>query len=221
MYYEIGDGRGHLKAGLKHSPFQALVTPRPIGWISTVSKEGIVNLSPFSYFNAISSGPPAVMYTASGDHMEGGEKDSLRNVRETGEFVFNLCTEELGRQMNDSSTHAPRDIDEFQVAGLTKAPSRLVKPPRVAESPVHLECQVIHIMKIPLGEKTNSHMVMGRVLAVHIKDEFITPDGRFDTVKARPMGRLGYFDYNVVSDSIEMLRPGWPLGTPPGKGGGG
>ena len=221
MFYEIGDGLGHRKAGLKHNPFQALVTPRPIGWISTVSKEGIANLSPFSYFNAISSGPPAVMYTVSGDHMESGEKDSLRNARDTGEFVFNLCTEELGKRMNDSSTAAPRAIDEFEVAGLTKAPSRLVKPSRVAESPVHMECQVIHIMKIPLGEKSNSHIIMGRVVAVHIKDEFITPEGRFDTVKARPMGRLGYFDYNVVSDSLEMLRPGWPLGTKPSGAGGG
>jgi len=211
MYYEIGDGSGHLQAGFKHNPFQALVTPRPIGWISTLSKEGIANLSPYSYFNAISSGPPAVMFTVSGAHMEGGEKDTLRNARDTGEFVFNLCTEALGRQMNDSSTAAPRDTDEFEAAGLTKAPSRLVKAPRVAESPVHMECQVIHIMKIPLGEKSNSHMIMGRVLSVHIQDDLIA-NGRFDTVRARPMGRLGYYDYNVVSDSLEMLRPSWPLG---------
>jgi len=210
MYYEIGGGRGHREAGLKHNPFQALVTPRPIGWISTLSKDGVANLSPFSYFNSISSEPPAVMFTASSEHLEGGEKDSLRNARETGEFVFNLCTEELGRQMNDSSTMAPRNIDEFEVAGLTKAPSRIVKAPRVAESPVHLECQVIHIMKIPLGEKSNSHMVMGRVVAVHIRDDLII-NGRFDTVKARPMSRLGYFDYSVVKDSLEMLRPDWPL----------
>lgn len=221
MYYEVGDGKGHLEAGLKHSPFQALVVPRPIGWISTISKEGIPNLSPFSYFNSISSAPPAVMFTVSGEHMEGGEKDTLRNARDTGEFVFNLCTEALARQMSDSSTTAPRAIDEFAVAGLTKAPSRLVKPPRVAESPVHLECQVVHIMKIPLGEQSNSHIIMGRVLSVHIRDDLITPEGRFDTVKARPVGRLGYFDYNTVSDSFEMLRPGWPLGSAPSKGGGG
>lgn len=210
MYYEIGGGHSHRDAGLKHNPFQALVTPRPIGWISTLSKEGIANLSPYSYFNSISSDPPAVMYTVSSEHMEGGEKDSLRNARDTGEFVFNLCTEALGRQMNDSSTMAPRDTDEFEVAGLTKAPSTLVKAPRVAESPVHLECQVIHILKIPLGEKSNSHMIMGRVVAVHIRDDLII-DGRFDTVKARPMARLGYFDYSVVTESLEMHRPDWPL----------
>src|SRR5690606_5039738 len=153
------------------SPFQALVAPRPIGWISTLSKDGIPNLSPYSYFNAISSGPPSVMFTCSGDHMEGGEKDSLRNARDTGEFVFNLCTEELVMRMNASSTPAPRSIDEFNVAGLTRAPSTLVKAPRVAESPVNLECRVTHIMKIP--ETVSSHMVMGRVIAVHIKDEFI------------------------------------------------
>ncbi len=210
MYYEIGDGTGHRSAGLKHNPFQALVVPRPIGWISTLSKEGIANLSPFSYFNAISSAPPAVMFTVSSDHMEGGEKDTLRNARETGEFVFNLCTEELAQQMNDSSTMAPRDVDEFEIAGLTKAPSRLVKPSRVAESPVHMECEVIQILKLPLGKNSNSHMIMGRVLSVHIRDDLVS-DGRVDTVKVHPMGRLGYYDYNVVTDSVELLRPDWPL----------
>lgn len=221
MYYEIEDGRGHLKAGLKHSPFQAIVAPRPIGWISTVSKDGVHNLSPFSCFNAISSNPPAVMFTVSGDHMEGGEKDSLRNARDTGQFVFNLSTENLLKHMVNSSTHAPRSIDEFNVAGLHKVPSQLVKAARVAESPVHLECEVIHCMKIPLGEKSNSHMIMGRVLAVHIRDDLITPDGRFNTLKARPLGRLGYFDYAVVSHSFEVMRPGWPLGTKPTEPGGG
>lgn len=219
MYYEVGDGRGHLEAGLKHSPFQALVAPRPIGWISTLSKEGVPNLSPYSYFNAISSGPPAVMFTASGDHAEGGEKDSLRNARDTGEFVFNLCTEELVMRMNDSSTPAPRSIDEFSVAGLATVPSRMVRAPRVAQSPVHLECKVTHIMKIP--ETANSHMVMGKVVAIHIKDEFITPEGRFDILKARPMARLGYFDYSAVTEIREIMRPGWPLGTKPTGSGGG
>jgi len=218
MYYEIGDGSGHLKAGFKHSPFQALVAPRPIGWISTLSKEGVPNLAPYSYFNAISSNPPAIMFCSYGDHRDGGEKDSLRNARETGEFVFNLCTEELGERMNVSSTPAPRGTDEFEVAGLTKAPSKLVKAPRVAESPVHMECQVIHIMRIPLSEDSKNHIVMGRVLSVHIRDDLIS-NGRVDTIKARPMSRLGYFDYAVVTESLEMMRPDWPLGDKGDKGG--
>ena len=169
------------------------------------------NLSPFSYFNAVSAHPPMVMFAANGSHAEGGSKDSLQNVRDTGEFVVNICSEELAAQMNDSSTAAPRAIDEFNVAGLTKAPSRIVKAPRVAEAPAHLECQLIKIVELPMsstGEQNNT--VIGRVVAVHVRDEFIR-DGRVDTVKMRPVGRLGYFDYAVISQSFEILRPSWPL----------
>ena len=108
----------------------AIVAPRPIGWISTIGKDGVPNLSPFSYFNAVSAHPPMVMFAANGSHAEGGSKDSLQNVRDTGEFVVNICSEELAAQMNDSSTAAPRAIDEFNVDGLTKAPSRIVKARR-------------------------------------------------------------------------------------------
>lgn len=212
MFYETGeDGLGHRAAGLKHSPMNAIVSPRPIGWISTLGKDGVPNLSPFSYFNAVSAHPPMVMFAANGSHAEGGSKDSLQNVRDTGEFVVNICSEELAAQMNDSSTAAPRSIDEFNVAGLTKAPSRIVKAPRVAEAPAHLECRLIKIVELPpssTGEQNNT--VIGRVVAVHVRDEFIT-DGRVDTVKMRPVGRLGYFDYVVISHSFEILRPGWPL----------
>ncbi len=211
MFYEIGDGSGHKTAGFKHSPFNALVAPRPIGWISTLGADGIANLSPYSFFNAVSSHPPIVMFCANGQHMEGGEKDSLKNVRDTGEFVCNLCTEELAQQMSDSSTHAPRGVDEFEVAGLTKAQSRVVKAPRVAESPVHLECQVMQIVELPtVGRGGSNNIVIGKVVAVHIRDDLIV-DGRVDIARARPVGRLGYFDYCVVSETFEMLRPTWPL----------
>ena len=212
MFYATGeDGLGHRAAGLKHSPINAIVAPRPIGWISTIGKDGVPNLSPYSYFNAVSAHPPMVMFAANGSHAEGGSKDSLQNVRDTGEFVVNICSEELAAQMNDSSTAAPRAIDEFNVAGLTKAPSRIVKAPRVAEAPAHLECQLIKIVELPMsstGEQNNT--VIGRVVAVYVRDEFIR-DGRVDTVKMRPVGRLGYFDYAVISQSFEILRPSWPL----------
>lgn len=219
MFYEIGDGSGHKKAGFQHSPFNALVVPRPIGWISSMGSDGIANLSPYSFFNAVSSHPPAVMYSANGPHTEGGDKDSLHNVRATGEFVVNLCTAELAQKMNDSSTAAPRNIDEFEVAGLTKAPSRVVRAPRVAESPVHLECQVLQILEVPLGHGAKSNIVIGKVVGIHIRDDLIV-DGRVDIVKVHPLGRLGYFDYSVVSDSMEILRPTWPLGGTSGGYGG-
>jgi len=212
MFFETGeDGLGHRAAGLRHSPMNAIIAPRPIGWVSTLGKDGVPNLSPFSYFNAVSAHPPMVMFAANGNHAEGGSKDSLQNVRDTGEFVVNICSEALAAQMNDSSTAAPRAIDEFNVAGLTKAPSRIVKAPRVAEAPAHLECRLIKIVELPpssTGEQNNT--VIGRVVAVHVRDEFIK-DGRVDTVKMRPVGRLGYFDYAVISQSFEILRPAWPL----------
>lgn len=211
MFYEIGDGSGHKSAGFAHSPLNAIIAPRPIGWISTLGRDGVPNLSPYSYFNAVSAHPPMVMFAANGSHVEGGSKDSLQNVRDTGEFVVNICSEALAQRMSDSSTAAPRKIDEFEVAGLTKAPSRIVKAPRVAEAPAHLECQLLQIVELPsssAGEKNNT--VIGRVVAVHIRDDLVT-NGRVDTLKLRPVGRLGYFDYTVVTQSYEMLRPSWPL----------
>lgn len=210
MFYEIGDGYGHKNAGLKHNPFNALVVPRPIGWISTLGKDGVANLSPYSFFNAISAHPPAVMFCANGLHMEGGEKDSLRNVRDTKEFVLNLAIEALAPHLNTSATAAPRNIDEFEIAGLTKAPSRIVKAPRVAESPVHMECQVLQIMEIPLGPKEKSNIVIGKVVAIHIRDDLVV-EGRVDIVKTRPLSRLGYLDYGVLNNSMQMRRPTWPL----------
>lgn len=221
MFYEIGeDGRGHKRAGFDHSPFNSLVVPRPIGWISTLGADGIANLSPYSFFNAVSSHPPIVLYCANGAHMEGGDKDSLRNVRETGEFVVNFCTEKLVHKMSDSSTHAPRNIDEFELVGLTKAPSRVVKAPRVAESPVHMECRVMQIVELPThGRAGSNNIVIGSVVGIHIEDDLVV-DGRVDIVKTRPVGRLGYFDYCVVSEAFEILRPTWPLGGPASGAGG-
>ena len=212
MYYEIEDGKGHRGAGLEHNPWYALVGPRPIGWISTLSLGGVPNLAPFSFFNAISASPPMVMFCANGVHREGGIKDSQLNARETGEFVQNMAVWDLRMQVNDSSSTAPRAVDEFELAGLTKAPSRLVKPPRVAESPVSLECRVIKVVDLPsAGPEHTNAMVIGKVVAVHIRDDVIV-DGRVDVTRLRPISRFGYSDYTVVDSVFEMLRPSWPAG---------
>lgn len=212
MFYETGSGSGHKKAGLAHSPLSALVVPRPIGWISTVAADGTVNLAPFSYFNLASYLPPMVMFAANGGHPEGGDKDTLKNVRDCREFVVNLCTWDLRVKMNDTSTPAPRSVDEFELVGLTKAPSRLVKPPRVAESPVHLECRLLQVVELPGHEPTGTknNVVFGRVVGVHIRDDLIV-DGRVDILRVRPVSRLGYFDFAVIDELFEMRRPDWPL----------
>jgi flavin reductase (DIM6/NTAB) family NADH-FMN oxidoreductase RutF len=215
MFFETKDlTRDRLKAlGLAFNPFKAVVAPRPIGWISTISRSGVVNLAPYSFFNAVSSDPPMVFYGANGTHdADGGEKDSLRNVRESGEFVCNLVTWELRHLMNDSSAPAPRDIDEMDAVGIKKFPSRLVKPPRVAASPAHLECKLHQLVELPPDPSSGKRnvMVIGHVVAVHIDDAFVT-EGRFDTARAQPVARLGYFDFAVVTDAFEIKRPSWPL----------
>jgi flavin reductase (DIM6/NTAB) family NADH-FMN oxidoreductase RutF len=214
MYFETRDlTREALKAiGLSFNPFKALVAPRPIGWVTTMDRAGVVNLAPYSFFNAVSSDPPMVYYSANGTHADGGEKDSLRNVRETGEFVCNLVTWDLRHAMNDTAAPAPREIDEMDAVGLEKAPSRLVKPPRVAASPAHLECKLHQIVALPVDPATGdgNFMVIGNVVAVHIDDAYVV-DGRFDTSRARPVARLGYLEYAVVNESFEIKRPAWPL----------
>ena len=206
--------RDKLKAlGLGFNPFKAVVAPRPVGWITTVNSKGVVNLAPYSFFNAVSSDPPMVFYGANGTHdADGGEKDSLRNVRETSEFVCNLVTWDLRHQMNDTATPAPHGVDEMQAVGIARLPSRLVKPPRVAASPAHLECKLHQFVELPADPRTGKRnvMVIGHVVAVHIDDAFIV-NGRFDTVRARPVARLGYMDYAVVTQSFEIQRPSWPL----------
>ncbi|MCC7081460.1 MAG: flavin reductase family protein [Burkholderiales bacterium] len=215
MFFETkGISREKLKVhGLSFNPFKAIVTPRPIGWVTTQDREGHINLAPFSFFNAISSDPPIVVYGANGAHDAGGEKDSLRNVRDTGEFVCNLATWELRHQMNLTSTPAPHGVDEMQVVGLATAPSRLVKPPRVAASPAHLECklhQIVDLLPDPRNGQRNT-MVIGLVLGIHIDETYVV-DGRFDTARAQPIARLGYNDYAVVTEAFEMKRPDWPPG---------
>jgi flavin reductase (DIM6/NTAB) family NADH-FMN oxidoreductase RutF len=201
--------------GLRGNPFNQLVVPRPIGWISSVDAEGRVNLAPFSFFNAVAYVPPQVMFSSTGPHAEGGAKDSLRNVRETGEFVFNLATWDLREAVNLTSAPAPRDVDEFELAGLTKMPARIVSPPLVAESPVQLECTVVEILELRTPDR-EAHMntaVFGEVVGIHIADEAVV-DRRVDVFRLDPIARLGYDQYTRVVDVFSMTRPGWPVQGP-------
>jgi flavin reductase (DIM6/NTAB) family NADH-FMN oxidoreductase RutF len=193
---------------LAPSPFKACVVPRPIGWISSLDASGVRNLAPFSFFNAISESPPMVMFCANGPHVSGGEKDSVKNVRETGEFVVNLATWELREALNASSACVARTVDEFELAKLTPASCLRVRAPRVLESPVSLECTVTDIYELPSDDPGElGYMVMGRVLGIHIADHAIV-EGRVSPTKLRPIARLGYRDYAVIEEVFRMFRPG-------------
>ena len=183
------------KHGLKHDPFKALVAPRPIGWISTVSNSGICNIAPYSFFNAVGEKPHYVMFSSA------GRKDSIRNAEETGEFVCSLATWDLRYSMNMTSAAVPRGIDEFPIGDLTAAPSRLVKPPRVKESPAAFECRHWKTVELPpleAGGKSANSVVFGQVVGIYIDDSFIK-GGIVDTGAMRPIARLGYMDYAVVT----------------------
>ncbi|MBM3486263.1 MAG: flavin reductase family protein [Alphaproteobacteria bacterium] len=202
MFYET-EKNNH---GLKYNPYKSIVIPRPIGWISTISHDGIVNLAPFSQFNNLGYDPPYVMFSAS-THPDGARnKDSVHNAQMTGEFVVNMATYELREAVSKSSYYLPPEVDEFDYAGLEKAPSVLVKPPRVAASPIHLEC-VFHQTVVLPGYSINNicNVVIGRVVGVHIRDDVLTADGRIDVLKVRPIARLGYHDYTSV-DSIFTMK---------------
>jgi len=185
--------------GFQYDPFKAIVAPRPIGWVSTLSPDGKSNLAPYSYFNAFSQSPHYVAFGS------GPRKDSMRNIEETGEFTFSLATYDLREQMNASSAHVT--TDEFELAGLTKADSQIVKPPRVAESPAALECCLHRIVPLPDDDgNAHNYLIIGRVLGIHIDDRFIV-DGRVDTAAMRPIARLGYSEYATVGEAWRMRRP--------------
>ena len=191
MFYETQTN----KHGLKHDPFKALAAPRPVGWISTVSKSGICNLAPYSFFNAVGEKPHYVMFSSA------GPKDSLLNIEETGEFVCSLATWDLRHHMNMTSAPVPRGVDEFPIGDLTAAPSRLVKPPRVKESPAAFECthwKTIELPPLEPGGKSAYSVIFGRVVGIHIDETFVK-NGIVDTGAMRPIARLGYMDYAVVT----------------------
>lgn len=191
--------------GLPYNPYKACVVPRPIGWISTFGVDKRVNLAPFSQFNNLGYDPPYVMFSAGGHELENRRKDTVENVDATGEFVFNMATYALRDAVNLSGQTIDPDVDELAESGLTPVPSRFVAPPRVAESPVHFECRLHEILVLP--GKTNSttnHVVIGRVVGVHIDDAFITAEGKVDIKAIQPIARLGYMEYAVVDTIFEM-----------------
>jgi flavin reductase (DIM6/NTAB) family NADH-FMN oxidoreductase RutF len=204
MYYEPGK----TPHGLPHDPFKSCVVPRPIGWISTLDRQGRHNLAPFSQFQNVTFDPPIVMFSAN-QNSSGGRKDSVRNAEDTGEFVWNMATWDLRDAMNISAQELPADVDEFELAGLAKAPSRLVKPMRVARSPIHFECAYLNTVRFPgNGPMGSADVVFGKVVAVHIADEMIDPNGLVDILKIRPIARMGYFEYTSIESKFSMVIPG-------------
>lgn len=198
-FYE--PSKGH---GLPHNPFKAIVSPRPIGWISSIDLQGRVNLAPYSFFNAFVENPPVIGFCTSGER-----KDSVNNIDATGEFVANFCGADLAQEMNITSASLAPGEDEMKLAGLAAAPSTMVKVPRVAKAIAALECKLIYTLQLSnaKGEKINSWLTLGEVVGVHIDDQYLK-DGIFDTAAARPLGRCGYRgDYVEVNKLFEMIRP--------------
>jgi flavin reductase (DIM6/NTAB) family NADH-FMN oxidoreductase RutF len=187
--------------GLPHNPFKAIVAPRPIGWITTMSAKGEVNLAPYSFFNGITDRPPIVMFSSE------GHKDSVAFVEETKEFVCSLATYDLRMEMNATSAPLPRGESEMLAAGLEAAPSRLVKPPRVAAAPCALECKWIKTVSLDIdGKALDRYVVFGHVIGVHIDDRFLH-NGRLDTKGMKPIARCGYDEYAVVDSVFSLKRP--------------
>ena len=182
------------------------ILPRPIGWISSIDMDGRPNLAPFSFFNAVCSNPPTVLFCSSIRSTDGKPKDTLNNVRAMNEFVVNIVTEELLGAMNLSSIEAPSDFDEFDFAGLTLAPSVVVKPPRVAESPIHFECKVQQIIDIN-DQPGGGSIVVGTIVHIHADDEVMLGGDKINLTALRPIGRLAGSAYVRITDIVEMERP--------------
>jgi flavin reductase (DIM6/NTAB) family NADH-FMN oxidoreductase RutF len=191
--------------GLSHNPMTALVVPRPIGWISTVSRDGVVNLAPYSFFNVVSGAPPFIMFASK------PRKDSQRNAEETGEFVYNMATYDLREAVNASSAEFGPAISEPDRIGLEMAPSRAVKPPRVKRSPVALECKYYKTVELVSsdGTRNTSSVILGEVVGIHIDDAVIV-NGHIDVTRMQPLARLGYMDYCAVNELFAIQRPSVP-----------
>src|SRR5262245_27026003 len=208
MFYDARK-RDH---GLKVDPLKSLIVPRPIGWISTVDAEGRVNLAPYSFYNAVGEFPPMVYFATTGTYGDTPTKHSRMNAEVTGEFVVNMVSEALKERMNITTAMFAYGIDEMKEAGLTPAPCRFVKPPRVAESPMALECRYWKTIELPIepGKEENAgSMVLGQVVGVHI-DEAILKNGRVDVGAFKPVARLGYSEYTTTDNVWAMRRPDDP-----------
>lgn len=191
MFYQPQEGHG-----LPYNPFKAIVSPRPIAWISTRAGHGD-NLAPYSFFNAITDAPPQVMFA-------GGLKDSIANITDSGVFAVNVVEEAMFKAMSVTSATLPRSTDEFTHAGVPKAECTTVNCPRVANAPATLECRMLQIITLTGAD---NYMVIGEVTGIHLRDDCLV-NGRFDVTTYRPMARLGYMDYSVVRDLVALPRPG-------------
>ena len=200
MFYRPKDGHG-----LPHNPFNAIVTPRPIGWISTRGTDGQDNIAPYSFFNAVAYVPPQVMFasTSAKDDRD-GTKDSVANIRDTGFFCVNIVEYAMRDVMNKSSGPWERDVDEFELAGIERTECETVPCSRVANAPAALECKLTQIVQLP-GEA--NFTVFGEVTGIHMRDDCLV-DGIFDVLRFNPLARMGYRDYSVVREKFSLKRPG-------------
>ena len=198
MFYEPKDGHG-----LPHNPFNAVVTPRPIGWISTRAG-GLDNLAPYSFFNAVAYTPPQVMFASTSAKADrDGTKDSVAQIRESGVFAVNVVAYEMRDAMNKTSGSYDKEVDEFELAGLEKADCRVIDCPRVAAAPATLECRMTQIIRL---EGEANFAVFGEVVGVHLRDDCVV-DGTFDVTRFNPLTRLGYRDYSVIREVFSLSRP--------------
>lgn len=200
MFYRPEDGHG-----LPHNPFNAIVSPRPIGWISTRGAGGAENLAPYSFFNAVAYVPPQVMFSSTSAKEDRGDtKDSVANIRETGVFCVNIVEYAARDAMNETSGPWPMEEDEFTRAGIERADCAEIACSRVANSPANLECRLTQIVKL---EGAHNFAVFGEVVGVHIREDCLV-DGVFDVTRFNPLTRLGYRDYSVIREVFSLNRPG-------------
>lgn len=199
MFYQPADGHG-----LPHNPFNAIVSPRPIGWIGTRGADGTDNLAPYSFFNAVAYDPPQVMFSSTSAKPDRGDtKDSVANIRQTGVFSVNIVSFALRDVMNQTAGPWDKSTDEFHLAAVEKTDCTTINAPRVMASPATLECKLTQIITL---EGAHNFAVFGEVTGVHMRDEFMT-NGQFDLRKVRPLARLGYHDYTSVTDVFSINRP--------------
>jgi flavin reductase (DIM6/NTAB) family NADH-FMN oxidoreductase RutF len=200
MFYQPDQGHG-----LPHDPFNAIVTPRPIGWISTRGADGRDNLAPYSFFNAVAYVPPQVMFASTNAKPDrDGTKDSVANIRETGVFCVNVVETAAQDAMNATSGPWGREVDEFTHAGIERAPCLRINASRVANAPAALECRMTQIVQLAGAA---NFLVLGEVVGVHLRDDCMV-DGRFDITRFQPLARCGYRDYASVTQVFSLKRPG-------------
>ncbi len=199
MFYRTEDGHG-----LPHNPFNAIVTPRPIGWISTRGADGHDNLAPYSFFNAVAYVPPQVMFASTAAKDDRGDtKDSVAQIRETGVFCVNIVEHAMRDVMNQTSGAHAKEVDEFAHAGVEKGACNTIDCARVANAPASLECKLTQIVQLPGAA---NFVVFGEVTGVHMRDDCLV-DGRFDVTRYQPLSRMGYRDYTTVREVFELKRP--------------